>query len=84
MNRGQAFVMHHQAAIAVEPCQCAQPPRDATLEHEDDAGECRPITQAWVAPFGFRRLRWKQRRDDWLEFIADRSVLMNLVYYRFC
>src|SRR5207245_11770441 len=46
-------------------------PGESRLEHEENAGECRPIWDAGTAAFGFGKFRWEQRCDDFPERIAD-------------
>src|SRR5207249_4981120 len=38
-------------------------PGESRLEHEENAGECRPIWDAGTAAFGFGKFRWEQRCD---------------------
>jgi len=57
-------------------------PGQSSLEHEENAGECRAIWDAGTASFGFGKFRWEQRCDDFPERVADQRfghVLCHII-----
>src|SRR5215218_7372280 len=46
-------------------------PRDAALEHEQDAGERRPVVHAGPAALGLGRLLGQQRLDHFPQFVRN-------------
>lgn len=71
LPRAQAAPAGHATAAAEFLGQVL--PGQTSLEHKEDAGECRPIGDAGTPTFGFGKFKWEQRRDDLPERVADQG-----------